>query len=336
MFLPSNIKPDEKKAKQFQLRKAYKRIAERVAQKIPENLRDGVEISVQEVECGDHNCSPIDTSIIIFFPSGGRGMFEVPYESKDVTEEYLSTFFPSPEEIEAWSSGLKQGNEEKQRKEAYERIKSWVLKRIPEHLKNGIAINVRERKCGDTKCSPINTAINLLFPSNGRGYFDIPVESKDITEEDLLDVFPTLAVIEAWGRGEEVDWTPIEHEEHEHEDEENEHEEHEQEGHELELYEHRSQTGDRVKCLKGPDPIIGHARGVNKQLSHRKKSWPLPASLPSSMVSPSTPSFVPSLPSTVSSIFPSRLPSSVPSSIPSSLPSSFPSTLPSNIFFPTI
>ncbi len=46
---------------------AYKRIEQWSLDLVPDNIRDGVQISVQEVECGDPNCSPIDTAVAIMF-----------------------------------------------------------------------------------------------------------------------------------------------------------------------------------------------------------------------------------------------------------------------------
>ena len=37
--------------------------------------------------------------------SGGQGMFGVPQEAKDVTEEDLKHFFPTPEVLEKWHKG---------------------------------------------------------------------------------------------------------------------------------------------------------------------------------------------------------------------------------------
>lgn len=258
MFLPSTSKQDEQKlAKETRRKEAYTRIEAWAKKKIPENLRDGVEINVKEVICGDPDCSPIDTAISIFFPSGGRGMFGVPFESKDVTEQDLSVCFPSPEVIEIWSSGRKQEDEKKQRAEAYKRIKAWAMQEIPENLQDGVIISVREVICGDPDCSPIDTAIAILFPSLGRGLIGIPLESRDVTQQVLSAFFPTPEVIEAWGRGEEADWPPIEDSEPE-----------------LVLPPLRFQVGERVECRVGPDPVKGWASGIVKQLWYSESSWP--------------------------------------------------------------
>jgi hypothetical protein len=45
----------------------------------------------------------------VFYPlqlhSGGQGMFGVPQEAKDVTEEDIKHFFPTPEVLEKWYKG---------------------------------------------------------------------------------------------------------------------------------------------------------------------------------------------------------------------------------------
>ena len=69
MFLPENARgaggaadraEEERKA-------AYKRIEEWSLGLIAEPLRKDVQISVQEVQCGDPQCSPIDTAIAVQF-----------------------------------------------------------------------------------------------------------------------------------------------------------------------------------------------------------------------------------------------------------------------------
>ena len=69
MFLPSTKQDiEQKQLKDTHRKEAYKRIETWALLKIPEKLRDGVEIIVQEVQCGDPNCAPIDTSVTILFP----------------------------------------------------------------------------------------------------------------------------------------------------------------------------------------------------------------------------------------------------------------------------
>ena len=55
-------------------------------------------------------------------------------------------------------------NEESQRKEAYNRIETWAKEIIPAHICDGVIISVQEVQCGDPDCSPIDTAIAIMFP----------------------------------------------------------------------------------------------------------------------------------------------------------------------------
>lgn len=73
MFLPGNKTTDAAKAKaDAERNQAYSRIEDWAREEIPLSIRDGVNISVQEVICGDPTCAPIDTAIAIIFPRYGR------------------------------------------------------------------------------------------------------------------------------------------------------------------------------------------------------------------------------------------------------------------------
>ena len=56
---------------------------------IPADIRTGAIVSVQEVQCGDPTCAPIDTAVTIVFESGGGGMFGIPAEAKDVEQKHI-------------------------------------------------------------------------------------------------------------------------------------------------------------------------------------------------------------------------------------------------------
>jgi hypothetical protein len=86
-------------------RKAYNQIEKWALELIPKNIRDGVQLSVQEIQCGDPECAPIDTAIAILFPAGGRGMMGLPLEAHEVTKELLEENFPYQEVLEKWSRG---------------------------------------------------------------------------------------------------------------------------------------------------------------------------------------------------------------------------------------
>jgi len=69
MFLPKteSAVAEEKKA-QEERKLAYQRIEKWVLEAIVEHLREGLQVEVQEVQCGDPTCSPIDTAIITHYP----------------------------------------------------------------------------------------------------------------------------------------------------------------------------------------------------------------------------------------------------------------------------
>ncbi|KAI2495530.1 hypothetical protein MHU86_18975 [Fragilaria crotonensis] len=74
MFLP-NVNADAEKAA---LKEHCDRIERWALDIIPSDIREEVVVSVQEVQCGDPECAPIDTVITVLFDSGGRGMFGLP------------------------------------------------------------------------------------------------------------------------------------------------------------------------------------------------------------------------------------------------------------------
>ena len=49
--------------------------------------------------------------------------------------------------------------------------------------------------CGDPKCAPVDTVVTLIWPSGGKGMFGIPMTAVEVTQQDLLDVFPVRALI---------------------------------------------------------------------------------------------------------------------------------------------
>ncbi len=69
MFLPQNdVTVAEMQEAEKARREAYSRIEQWTIEEIPGEIREGVTITVQEIQCGDPNCSPIDTAVAIMFP----------------------------------------------------------------------------------------------------------------------------------------------------------------------------------------------------------------------------------------------------------------------------
>jgi len=106
MFLP--VSADEKAAterKNAERKRAYIQVEEWAMEAIPASIRSGVIISVQEVECGDPDCAPIDTAVAIIFPSGGRGMMGLPCTAVEVAQDDLLEGFPTQEVLIKWYRG---------------------------------------------------------------------------------------------------------------------------------------------------------------------------------------------------------------------------------------
>jgi len=106
MFLPRTSDDENAKKKDEEKRKAaFQRIENWALELVSPSIRNGVQIHVQEVQCGDPNCAPIDTAVTIMFESGGRGMMGIPSEAADVTQEMLREGFPTSEVLSKWSRG---------------------------------------------------------------------------------------------------------------------------------------------------------------------------------------------------------------------------------------
>ena len=70
MFLPDSMRDvDAETAADARRTQAYKDIEGWSMELIPAQIRNGVQMSVQEVACGDPDCAPIDTAIAILFPA---------------------------------------------------------------------------------------------------------------------------------------------------------------------------------------------------------------------------------------------------------------------------
>ncbi len=70
MFLPDSMKNQaDDDAASVRRNTAYKDIERWSLELIPSQIRNAVQISVQEVQCGDPDCAPIDTAIAILFDS---------------------------------------------------------------------------------------------------------------------------------------------------------------------------------------------------------------------------------------------------------------------------
>jgi hypothetical protein len=82
----------------------------------------------------------------------------------------------------------------------------------------------------------------------------IPMSSKEVTEEEVAEVFPPEEVLRKWFAGEDVDWPPEEED--------------------AALPTLRFDVSQKVWCRIGPDPVTGWAKGTVVQLWYREQSWP--------------------------------------------------------------
>ena len=63
MFLPGRDSQQERVEKQ----KVVKKVENWAEELIPEPIRKDCQVSIQEVLCGDPNCSPVDTLVTLLF-----------------------------------------------------------------------------------------------------------------------------------------------------------------------------------------------------------------------------------------------------------------------------
>ena len=63
MFLPGRSTEQENATK----KQAFRRIEQWCEAQLPAPTREGCMISVQEIQCGDPQCAPIDTAVTLVF-----------------------------------------------------------------------------------------------------------------------------------------------------------------------------------------------------------------------------------------------------------------------------
>ena len=80
------------------------------------------------------------------------------------------------------------------------------------------------------------------------------MEAKEVTKEELERSIPTHDVLEAWHKGEEADWPPMDDP--------------------LEMPQLRFDLGTKVECRIGPDAEKDWGLGTVTELWYREPSWP--------------------------------------------------------------
>jgi hypothetical protein len=92
MFNPSKAAKDkaEKQAKQ----KAINDLRTWSLQLVPEDLKPGLIIDINEVVCGDPSCAPIDTVFTLVWEPKGKGLFSIAAPPIEISAEELQEEFP--------------------------------------------------------------------------------------------------------------------------------------------------------------------------------------------------------------------------------------------------
>lgn len=106
MFLPNAEALNEKKREDERRKQAFRNIEMWGLEMIPPAIREKAVISASEVQCGDPDCSPIDTNVCIMFQSGVDGYLGIPSYAHEVTKEELATRFPPIEILQKWHNGV--------------------------------------------------------------------------------------------------------------------------------------------------------------------------------------------------------------------------------------
>jgi len=139
---------------------------------------------------------------------------------------------------------------------AYKRIEQWSLDLVPDNIRDGVQISVQEVECGDPNCSPIDTAVAIMFTGGGSGMMGLPMYASEVVQEDIQEQFPPPEILEKWHNGQEADWPPLDMDD------------------EMDLLPQlRFNVEQKVECRVGPDEVTGWVKGTITQLWYREKGW---------------------------------------------------------------
>lgn len=134
------------------------------------------------------------------------------------------------------------------RKKAVKDIKNWSMLKVPEALREGLIMDVKEVICGDPNCAPVDTVFTIAWADGGRGVFGLPFAPEELSQEDMDELFPDEETLSKWKAGEKVTWPKAP--------------------------ELRFDIGARVECRVGPHPEKGWAPGRVIRLYYSEESWP--------------------------------------------------------------
>ena len=70
------------------------------------------------------------------------------------------------------------------RKTALAKLTKWSMELVPEDLRKGLVLDVRDVQCGDPNCAPVDTVFTLMWGEGefrqGRGRFGLPMAPEDL------------------------------------------------------------------------------------------------------------------------------------------------------------
>jgi hypothetical protein len=135
-----------------------------------------------------------------------------------------------------------------QRKRARTDIKNWSMLLVPENLRDGLIMDVKDIICGDPNCAPVDTVFTLVWGEGGRGVFALPFAPEELGQEDMKEMFPDEDTLIQWKEGKKAPWPK--------------------------RPELRFDVGARVECRVGPHPVKGWAPGRVIKLHYSEPSWP--------------------------------------------------------------
>lgn len=263
MFLPkSKEELAQESIQEEKTKRAYGQIELWALSLIPNTLHPEVQMSVQEIMCGDPECSPVDTAIAIFFDSGGRGMIGLPMYATEVTQTDLVDAFPTNDVILAWFRGEdapwppeEWGNDDNE-----EDDNGWLSRHLTRWNGNNGSGIVNGNGNGAVRQDQGNwTDINGQTDFDGiwkdiddRSPYQQQQDQQQLTQSQSSQQYPyqqqeqsqQLQYPQSQQQQQQAPSTPL-----------------------------RFTSGQQVKCRVGPDPIKGWVYGTIVQCWYRESTW---------------------------------------------------------------
>lgn len=179
----------------------------------------------------------------------------------------MDSFLPPP---------AKDAADDLARREGCARVEMWVLEAIPSEFRRGATVQVQEVQCEENH--PIDTALCVHFPSGGKAAMGLPLESKDLSREFVLENMPPRSIWAAWARNEDAEWLgPSQQQQRDGggvDQDDLQPQQSSQDGGGGQRPWLRFDVGMRVVCRVGPDPVKGWASGRVVQTWYREPGWP--------------------------------------------------------------